>query len=33
VSIYCFTNESLEFVIYSNEEVHNYEQLKDEIIK
>ena len=33
VSIYCYTNESLEFVIYSNDEVHNYEQLKDEIIK
>ena len=33
VSIYCYTNGSLEFVIYSNDDVHQYEQLKDEIIK
>ena len=32
VSIYCFTNQNLEFVIYSNDEIRSYEQLKDEII-
>jgi hypothetical protein len=33
VSIYCFTNQSLEFVIYSNEDIYHYEQLRDEVIK
>ncbi|MBQ8761172.1 MAG: right-handed parallel beta-helix repeat-containing protein [Bacteroidales bacterium] len=33
VSIYCFTNESLEFVIYCNQDVNHYEQLRDEILK
>ena len=33
VSIYCFTNQSLEFVIYSNDDIYHYEQLRDEVIK
>jgi hypothetical protein len=31
VSIYCFTNQTLEFVIYSNDEIRSYEQLRDQI--
>lgn len=31
VPIYCFTNDGLGFVIYTNDEIYQFEQLKDEV--